>query len=53
METLGYIFGMAGLSFAIMAWGQVSNLKKEFDELKKQLEQQGILTKQDEPTEEL
>lgn len=43
MEALGYIFGMAGLSFAIMAWGQVSSLKKEFDELKKTLEEQGVL----------
>ena len=43
METMGYIFGMAGLSFAIMAWGQVSTLKKELDELKKKLVEKGVL----------
>lgn len=43
METMGYIFGMAGLSFAIMAWGQIASLKKEFDELKKNLEEKGVL----------
>ncbi len=38
MAILGFIFGMSGLSFGLMAFGQVSQLKKEVQQLKGQLE---------------
>ncbi len=40
---MGFIFGMSGLSFAIIAWGQIASLKKEFEDLKKSLEDSGVL----------
>ncbi len=46
METTGFIFGMAGMSFAIIAWGLIARLRKEFEELKKNLEDSGVLKKQ-------
>jgi hypothetical protein len=51
METLGFIFGLAGLSFAIIAWGLIATLRKEFEELKKNLEDSGVLIKQGKPVE--
>ncbi len=49
METMGFIFGMSGMSFAIIALGLTVSLRKEFEELKKNLEDSGVLTKQAEP----
>jgi hypothetical protein len=49
METMGFIFGMSGISFAIIAWSLTASLRKEFEELKKNLEDSGVLTKQAEP----
>ena len=52
METLGilgFIFGMSGLSFAIIAWGLIGRLRKEFEDLKKNLEDTGVLKEQAEP----
>ena len=49
MEAIGFIFGMAGLSFALIAKGQIDSLKIEFDELKNRLEESGTLTAQVEP----
>ena len=49
METMGFIFGMPGISFAIIAWGQIASLKKEFYDLKKKLEDSGVLKKQTAP----
>lgn len=46
METMGYIFGLAGLSFALMAWEKIATLRKEFESLKQQLEQGGVLKKE-------
>ena len=46
METMGYIFGLAGLSFALMAWEKIAALRKEFESLKQQLEQSGVLKKE-------
>jgi hypothetical protein len=43
MESLGYIFGMAGLSFALMAWEKIRGLRKEFDEMKNELIDSGII----------
>ena len=49
MESMGYIFGMAGVTFAIIAWGQIATLRKEFEELKKNLEDSGVLKNQSKP----
>jgi hypothetical protein len=43
MENMGYIFGISGLSFAIIAWGQIAALRKEFEELKQKLEAKGVI----------
>ncbi|MCW8850131.1 MAG: hypothetical protein OQJ81_09165 [Melioribacteraceae bacterium] len=43
MESLGYIFGMAGLSFALIAWERIAKLKKEFDSLKEELSNSGLI----------
>jgi hypothetical protein len=43
MESLGYIFGMTGLSFALMAWEKIRGLRKEFDGLKKELIDTGLI----------
>lgn len=43
MEMMGFIFGLAGLSFALMAKEQISKLKKEFETLKKSLEGSGVI----------
>ena len=48
METVGFIFGMSGMSFAIIAWGLIGSLRKEFDDLKKNLEDSGVLKDQSE-----
>lgn len=46
METMGFIFGLSGMSLAIIAWGLTASLRKEFEELKRNLESSGVLTKQ-------
>ena len=51
MESLGYIFGMAGLSFALIAWERISGLRKEFDKLKNDLADSGIIKVNSESTE--
>lgn len=43
MDSLGYIFGMAGLAFALMAWERISGLRKEIDGLKKELIDKGLI----------
>lgn len=43
METMGFIFGMFGMSFGIIAVGKIASLKKEFEDLKKNLEDSGVL----------
>ena len=40
---LGMTCGMTGMAFAIIAWGLVDNLRKEFESLKKSLENSGVL----------
>ena len=52
METVGFIFGLSGLSFAIIAWGQISSLRKEFEDLKRNLEDSGVLKEQPKPEDE-
>ena len=49
METIGFVFGMSGMSFAIIAWTQIASLTKEFDDLKKNLRDSGVLKDQTEP----
>ncbi len=39
------VFGFIGVTFAIIAWGQISVLKKELKELKSDLEEKGVLNK--------
>ena len=51
MEAFGIIgmnFGMAGVFFGILAWRQICCLKKEFKDLKQNLEDSGVLKEQTE-----
>ncbi len=48
METIGFVFGMLGMSLAIIGWGLVGSLRKEFEDLKKNLEDSGVLKDQTE-----
>ena len=43
MEIIGFIFGLSGLSIAIMTRGQIEVLRGEFDSLKKKLEEADIV----------
>ena len=36
-------FGIIGMTFGIIAWGLVANVSKELKELKKRLEDSGVL----------
>ena len=38
MEALGFIFGSGAMFFGIVAWSQISVLRKEFGDLKNSLE---------------
>ena len=46
METIGFVFGLSGLAFALMAWEKIGRLNKEFEELKKNLSDSGVLKQQ-------
>jgi len=51
MEAFGVIgmtFGMSGMAFGIIAWGLIASLRKEFEDLKKNLEDSGVLKEQTE-----
>ena len=48
METTGFVFGLTGMSFAIIAWGLVFSLRTELQDLKKNLEDSGVLKDQTE-----
>ena len=39
-------FGIIGTSFGIIAWGLIAKLRKEFEDLKKNLEDSGVLKEQ-------
>ena len=39
------VFGMAGIAFGIIAWGLTAKLRKEFEDLKKNLEDSGVLSR--------
>ena len=43
METMGFIFGIFGMSFVIIDIGKIASLKKDFEDLKKNLEDSGVL----------
>ena len=43
MEQIGFIFGSAGLTFALIAWEKLNSLRKEFESLKKELEETGTI----------
>ena len=36
-------FGIVGMTFGIIAWGLIAKLRKEFEDLKKNLEDSGVL----------
>ncbi len=40
---IGMTFGIIGMSFGIMSWELIGRLRKEFDDLKKNLEDSGVL----------
>ncbi len=46
MEALGMSCGVIGMTFGIIAWGLIGNLRKEFEDLKKNLEDSGVLKDQ-------
>ncbi|NMP30058.1 hypothetical protein HII17_00665 [Thalassotalea sp. M1531] len=49
MGIMGFMLGGAGMTFALIALGQVANVKKELTELKASLDKSGnVVTKQDE-----
>ena len=43
MESVGFVFGMTGMSFAIIAWGHIASLRKEFEALRKSIDDSGVL----------
>ena len=43
MEIMGFILGSIGMTFAIIAWEHINNLKLELDDLKKLLDESGLL----------
>lgn len=43
---MGFTLGSAAMTFAIIAWGQIASLKKEVEDLKKSLEDSGVLREQ-------
>ena len=40
---IGMVFGMAGMSFAIMAWTQIQGTAKEIADLKEALRKSGAI----------
>jgi len=39
------VFGIIGMTFGIIAWGLIAKLRKDFDDLKKDLADAGVLKK--------
>ena len=37
------VFGIIGMSFGIIAWGLIASLRKDFEVLKKNLQDSGVL----------
>jgi len=40
---LGFVLGSTGMTFGIISWSYVASLSKDFEELKKSLEDTGVL----------
>lgn len=38
---MGFTIGGGAMAFAIIAWGQIASLRKEFEELRNSLEESG------------
>lgn len=49
METIGFVFGLSGLSFALIAWERIAKLRKEFEDMKMKIEDSGVLKDQTKP----
>lgn len=49
MEIIGFVFGLAGLSFALMVKEETGKLRKEFESMKKNLEDSGVIKEIIEP----
>ena len=49
MEKIGFVFGLSGLSFALIAWEKIAKLRKEFEDLKKNIEDSGVLKDRTKP----
>ena len=52
METfglLGFVFGSTAMSFAIIAWSQISGLSSDLEDLKQRLAEAGVLKDQPDP----
>lgn len=49
MENLGFIFGLFGFIVGAGAWQQITSLKKDFESLKKNLEDSGVIREKIEP----
>ena len=47
MGIIGFIFGLAGLSYATKAKSDIANLKQEFEDFKATLKASGGLNKND------
>ncbi len=43
---IGLVFGLSGLSFALIAWQCLAKLRKEFVNFKKNIEDSGVLKDQ-------
>ncbi len=52
METVAFILGTTGVSFAIIGWGLVNSLRREFEDLKTQLQESGSLSDRTDPSDE-
>lgn len=43
MEQIGFVFGVSGLAFALIAMEKLSSLRKDFDKMKNDLADSGII----------
>ena len=43
MESAGFVFGIMGMMFAIIAWSHIGALDKKFEAFKKRIEDSGVL----------
>ncbi len=43
MEQIGFVFGVMGLTFALIAMEKLSSLRKDFNKMKNDLADSGII----------